>query len=75
MRHNPKAMTIFNWIFLGVVVVAIFINCFFIWYEECVTEYVDREPEQEQEEVNVQYIKEQMNDKEKIKLTIKKLNE
>lgn len=38
-------MTTFEWIFLIVVIIAIFVNCFFIWYKECVAEYVDREPE------------------------------
>lgn len=73
MRNKSNTMTFLDWILLIAVLVVVAINCFFIWYEECVTEYVDREPEQEQEEVNVQYIKEQMNE-EQIKLTIKKIN-
>lgn len=73
-NQKPKAMTVFEWIFLGVVIIAIAVNSFFIWYKECVIEYVDNDDETEQEETNIKYIKEQMNDKEQIKLTIKKLN-
>ena len=57
-------MTLFEWIATGVIILIIAANCFLIWYEECVIEYVERE-EEGQEDVNILYIKEQMS-KEKI---------
>jgi hypothetical protein len=54
-------MTLFEWIATGVIILIIAANCFLIWYEECVTEYVDREEEEGQEDVNILYIKDQMN--------------
>lgn len=73
-HHNTNKMTKLDWVMTGIVVIGIAVNCFFIWYKECVMEYVDNDAETEQEEINIQYIKEQMNDKEQIKSTIKKLN-
>ena len=67
-------MTIFDWIFLIAIILIIAANCVFIWYKECVAEYVDNEMEEDQEEVNVLYIKEQMGE-ENIKSTIKKITQ
>ena len=58
-------MTPFERICTGAMILCIAINCIYIWYEECVMEYVDREEEESQEDTNVLYFKEQMS-KEKI---------
>ena len=58
-------MTTLEWICTDAIIFCIVINCIYIWYEECVIEYVDAEEEEGQEDVNVLYFKEQMN-KEKI---------
>ena len=53
-------MTTFEWIATIGIILIIAANCFLIWYEECVMEYVDREEEESQEDTNVLYFKEQM---------------
>lgn len=63
-----------NWILLGIAIIAVIIKCLLIWYQETVIEHVDADQQAEQEDVNLEYITEQMNE-EQIKLTIKKLNE
>ena len=52
-------MTTFEWIATIGMILIIAANCFLIWYDECVIEYVDTE-EEDQEDVNVLYFKEQM---------------
>ena len=66
-------MTTFEWIATIGMILIIAANCFLIWYDECVIEYLDNEIEEGQEDTNISYIKEQMNE-ENIKLTTQKIN-